>query len=204
MAGASGFNEVFFSDVRIKDSQRLGAIDDGWKVSMVTLMNERAGAGSAGRHSSDNAVAVMRLARHITGIGGGSALEDQSLREKLADWHIQAEGLRFTGMRMFTALSRGQTPGPDGSISKLVLASVEQDLFHQAVELQDQFGIISDPQLAAVDGSLQNGLLSVPGLRIAAGTDEILRNIIAERVLGLPGEPRIDKDIPFKNLPKGA
>jgi alkylation response protein AidB-like acyl-CoA dehydrogenase len=204
MSGASGFNEVFFSDVRIKDSQRVGPIDEGWKVSMVTLMNERAGGGGTGQHTVDNTLRLMRLAREIDGIDGGSALEDQALREKLADWYVQAEGLRLTGLRMLTALSRGETPGPEGSISKLVMSTIEQDLYHQAVEMQDQFGVIADPDTAFGQGLFQSGHLTVPGLRIAAGTDEILRNIIAERVLGLPTDIRVDKTVAFKDLPKSV
>jgi len=102
-----------------------------------------------------------------------------------------------------TALSRGQTPGPESSIGKVVAATLMQDLGNEALEMLDQFGIISDPALAPLKGAFHASVMSAPGLRIAGGTDEILRNIIAERVLGLPGDIRVDKDIPFKDAPTG-
>jgi hypothetical protein len=95
-----------------------------------------------------------------------------------------SEGLRFTGMRSLSALSQGKTPGPEQSISKLVYASMAQDIAATAVDLQDQFGMIRDEGVAAFHGAFQEAVLGSPGSRIAGGTDEILRNIIAERVLG--------------------
>ena len=200
MSGGSGFNEVFFTNVRVKDSQRLGAVNDGWKVSLVTLMNERlAVGGAAGAGWSQ----FMEAARNITGLDGRPALKDQALREKLADWYVQAEGLKHTRNRTMTALSRGQTPGPESSIGKVVAATQMQDLGNDALEMLDQYGIISDPALAPLKGAFHASVMSAPGLRIAGGTDEILRNIIAERVLGLPGDIRVDKDVAFKELPTG-
>jgi alkylation response protein AidB-like acyl-CoA dehydrogenase len=199
MSGGSNFNEVYFTDVRVPDSQRLGAIDDGWKVSLVTLMNERlAVGGGAGLDYST----IMKLARSLQ-TSTGSALSDQAFRQKLADWYVQSEGLKFTRFRTMTALSRGQTPGPESSIGKIIAAGQLQDLANSAVEMEDQFGIIDDPAMAPLAAAFQGGLLSSPGLRIAGGTDEILKNIIAERVLGLPGDIRVDKDVPFKDMPRG-
>ncbi|MCC7266973.1 MAG: acyl-CoA dehydrogenase family protein [Caulobacteraceae bacterium] len=198
-SGGSGFNEVYFTDVRVPDSQRLGEIDDGWRVSLVTLMNERlAVGGSSGAGWKE----LMEAARKIPA-ANGSALNDSALREKLADWYVQAEGLKHTRNRTMTALSRGQTPGPESSIGKVVAATQMQDLANTAVEMLDQYGILSDPELAELGGAFHGSLLSAPGLRIAGGTDEILRNIIAERVLGLPGDIRVDKDVPFKDMPTG-
>jgi alkylation response protein AidB-like acyl-CoA dehydrogenase len=200
MSGGSGFNEVFFTDVRVPDSQRLGAEGDGWKVSLVTLMNERLAVGGA---SGMGWSQFMEAARDIPGMDGQSALKDSALREKLADWYVQAEGLKHTRNRTMTALSRGQTPGPESSIGKIVSALQMQDLGNSAVEMLDQFGIINDPDIAVMHAGFHGSLMFAPGLRIAGGTDEILKNIIAERVLGLPGDIRVDKDVAFKDMPTG-
>ncbi len=200
MSGGSGFNEVFFTDVRVKDSQRLGAVGDGWKVSLVTLMNERLAVGGA---SGAGWAQFLEAARSIPSHDGGTALNDQALREKLADWYVQAEGLKHTRNRTMTALSRGQTPGPESSIGKIVSAVQMQELGNTAIEMLDQYGIISDPDLAPLHAGFHSSVMFAPGLRIAGGTDEILKNIIAERVLGLPGDIRVDKDVPFKDMPTG-
>ncbi len=199
MSGGRNFNEVYFTDVRVNDSQRLGPIGDGWKVSLVTLMNERLAVG--GGAGIDYAT-IMRLARDLR-TDRGAALADSAFREKLADWYVQSEGLKYTRFRTMTALSRGQTPGPESSIGKIIAANQLQDLTNAAVELEDQYGIIDDGALAPLSAAFQSGLLSSPGLRIAGGTDEILKNIIAERVLGLPGDIRVDKDVAFKDMPTG-
>jgi alkylation response protein AidB-like acyl-CoA dehydrogenase len=203
MSGARGFNEVFFTDVRVKDSQRLGALNDGWKVSIVTLMNERASVSGSGGSPGGGAMSALRLAQKITDEDGEPMAKDRAIREKIADWYVKSEGLRFTGLRSLTALSRGQTPGPEASVSKLVQAAGAQDIANDMMELQDQFGIIMDEELAAGNGQFQGMVMGAPGMRIAGGTDEILRNIIAERVLGMPGDIRVDKDMPFKDMPTG-
>jgi len=199
MSGASNFNEVYFTDLRIKDAQRVGAVGDGWRTSLVTLMNERlaiGGGGGAGHRT------VLKLAQEIQTLTG-MAVKDSALREKIADWFVQAEGLKYTRYRTMTALSRGQTPGPESSIGKVVSASLMQDMAATAMDLEDQFGIITDPETAPLAGAFQAALMNAPGLRIAGGTDEILRNIIAERVLGLPQDVRLDKDVAFKDIPTG-
>jgi alkylation response protein AidB-like acyl-CoA dehydrogenase len=198
MSGASGFNEVYFTDLRVKDSQRIGPVGDGWRVSIVTLMNERNAIGGGASYHRQ----VMNLAASVSTLAG-SGIKDAALREKVADWYVQAEGLRLTRLRTQTALSRGQTPGPEASIGKLVTAPLMQDVANTALELEDEFGIISDPAYAPLSAMFQATLMSAPGMRIAGGTDEIMRNIIAERVLGLPQDVRVDKDVAFKDIPSG-
>jgi alkylation response protein AidB-like acyl-CoA dehydrogenase len=200
MSGASNFNEVYFTDLKIKDSQRVGAVGEGWRVALVTLMNERLSVGGGG--SGSGHARVLKLARDISTLAG-PAIKDSGLREKIADWFVQAEGLKYTTFRTMTALSRGQTPGPESSIGKVVSASLMQDMANTALELEDQFGIINDPKLAPLSAAFQASLMAAPGMRIAGGTDEILRNIIAERVLGLPQDVRLDKDVAFKDIPTG-
>ena len=198
MSGGSGFNEVYFTDLRVKDAQRIGPVGDGWRVSIVTLMNERNAIGGGTSYHRQ----VMDLASSLATLAG-SGIKDAALREKIADWYVQAEGLKYTRLRTQTALSRGQTPGPEASIGKVVTAPLMQDVANTALELEDQFGIISDPAVAPLGAMFQSVLMSAPGMRIAGGTDEILRNIIAERVLGLPQDVRLDKDVAFKDIPRG-
>ena len=200
MSGASNFNEVYFTDLKIKDSQRVGGVGEGWRVALVTLMNERLSVGGGG--SGSGHARVLKLASDISTLTG-LGVKDNALREKIADWFVQAEGLKYTTFRTMTALSRGQTPGPESSIGKVVSASLMQDMANTAMELEDQFGIINDPEMAPLAAAFQSALMSAPGMRIAGGTDEILRNIIAERVLGLPQDVRLDKDVAFKDIPTG-
>jgi acyl-CoA dehydrogenase len=196
ISGTSAFSEVFFTDVRIPDSYRVGAVGNGWRVAITTLMNERSVTGGAGR--SLRAEDVLRLAQEVD-TETGKAIDDAGVRHRIADFYVRANGLKYTTYRTLTALSRGQTPGPESSIFKLVMAPLNQEIASFGMELQGQAGSLMDESYGC-----QLAYLATPGLRIAAGTDEILRNIIAERVLQLPGEPRVDKGIPFKDIPAGA
>jgi alkylation response protein AidB-like acyl-CoA dehydrogenase len=199
ISGASHFNEVFFSDVRIPDSQRLGAVGEGWKVSLTTLMNERHTIG--GRAGVD-VEEVLEFARQVE-LEDGPALQNAAVRDKLADWYVMSQGLKYSHFRTMTALSRGQTPGPESSIGKLVTAAKLQQMAAFAMDLMEQGGIMTDPQLVPMAALFQQTLMTSPSSRIAGGSDEIMRNIIAERVLGLPAEVRVDKDLPFNKLPTG-
>jgi len=123
----------------------------------------------------------------------------------MADWYVQESGLKYTIYRTLSALSRGDIPGPENSIGKLVGAKKTQDMASFAIDLMEQQGIIRDRQADDQFAALfQDAYMSIPGLRIAGGTDEIMANIIAERVLGLPQEPRMDKGIPFSEVPTGS
>ncbi len=199
ISGASDFNEVYFTNVRIPDSQRLGGVGDGWTVSLTTLMNERLAVGGA---PPPDAMDLFKLAASTQLEDGEPALADRAVREKVADWYVQAEGLRHIRSRALTALSRGEAPGPEASISKVVSAPKLQDISAYGMDLLDIGGSIIGDE-APADSAFQNGYLYAPGLRIAGGTDEILRNIIAERVLGLPGDIRVDRDKPFEDIPTG-
>jgi alkylation response protein AidB-like acyl-CoA dehydrogenase len=200
MSGGSNFNEVYFTDVRIPHAQMLGAEGQGWNVALVTLMNERLAVG--GSPGPDYAE-IMAFARETRGSDGGALLQDKAFRARLADWFVRAEGYKLGKFRTMTALSKGETPGPESSIGKIITANQLQDITNAAIEAQDHFGIISDGEIAPMEGVFQQSYMWAPGLRIAGGTDEILKNIIAERVLGLPGDVRVDKDVAFKDLPSG-
>lgn len=203
MAGSSEFNEVFFTDVRVKDSHRLGEVGDGWKVSLTTLMHERVAVG--GKPATAPGVKEMiELAKAID-TEEGNALEQSHVRQKIADVYIQDRGIALTRMRTISALSSGRTPGPESSISKVVVAKMMQDMGSFAADMAEGAGLIQGDQDALPHlAKLQQTYLYSAGLRIAGGTDEILRNIIAERVLGLPGDKRPDKNIPFNELHKVA
>ncbi len=200
ISGDANFNEVYFTDVRIPDSQRLGEVGQGWQVSITTLMNERASIGGGG--SAVGFDSVFKLAQQVT-IDDRPAIEDGAVRAKLASWYCQESGLKYTGYRSMTALSIGAVPGPENSIGKLVGAPKTQDMASFALDLLEMSGAVSDPQYAPEAGLFQAAYMGSPGLRIAGGTDEIMANIIAERVLGLPQEPRLDKGIPFSEVPTG-
>ena len=200
LTGDSDFNEVYFTDVRVSDSQRLGEVGQGWQVSLTTLMNERAAIG--GSFGQMDVSLAMSVAEEVE-IDGRPALEDAAVRARIANWYVQEAGLKFTGYRSLTALSRGALPGPENSIGKLVGAPKMQAMSSYLMDLLGASGAIADESLAAKAGIIQRAYMGAPGLRIAGGTDEIMANIIAERVLGLPQEHRLDKGIPFNEVPTG-
>jgi len=196
-SGHSGFNEVYFTNVRIPDAQRLGKVNDGWNVSLTTLMNERF---SIGARLATGVPEFFDFASSVKMADGTPAIDDKAVRENLATWAARANGLKYTAYRAISSLSRGERPGPENSIGKLVAAPMMQDIAMYALELQGQMGAVARDD-ASPAGKLYQMLYGAIGMRIAGGTDEVMRNIIAERVLGLPGDIRVDKDAPFNQIP---
>jgi alkylation response protein AidB-like acyl-CoA dehydrogenase len=197
ISGHSHFNEVFFSDVHIPDTARIAKVGEGWRVANSTLSSERYATGVAsGPHFED----IYRLVSEMQ-TPDGTSLSNPTVREKLADWYVRARGLKYTRFRILTALSRGEVPGPEASIGKLVSSAQLQQITAFGVDLLGMAGGIADCDLAPMKGWFQEAFLYAPASRIAGGTDEILRNIIAERVLGLPPDLRVDRGVPFKDLP---
>ncbi|MBS3929419.1 MAG: acyl-CoA dehydrogenase family protein [Sphingomonadales bacterium] len=191
MNGVAGFNEVFLDAVRIPDAQRLGAIGEGWKVAVTTLAHERYAVGGTSGPGWQDLLAYAKERQ----VGGDDFLSEGDFRASLADLYLMAEGLRHTRNRTITALARGNSPGPEMSINKVVGTRYMMDCATLALEVMGPFGLASDAGSAAAQ--FRNHFLTSPGSRIAGGTDEIMKNIIAERVLGLPPEVQPDRERPF-------
>jgi acyl-CoA dehydrogenase len=198
--GDSAFNEVYFDDVRIPDSQRLGEVGEGWRVSITTLMNERMAIGGG---IATGFPEIHQLVQNAQ-LNGRPAVQDPAVKSKLADWYVKAAGLRNNASRMISALSRGDLPGPENSMGKLVAGNMMQDIAKFALELQGPGGVLVDPEVAEGAARFQAMLLRSPAVRIEGGTDQILRNIIGERVLGLPEDLRADKGMPFNEIPTAS
>lgn len=195
--GQSQFNEVYFTNVRVPDAQRLGAVGNGWKVSLTTLMNERMSIG--GNVATGFPEMLEFCAQFQT--EHGPAIQDPAVRSRLAQWAVRASGLKYTSYRSISALSKGQTPGPENSIGKLVAGQMLQEIAMFALDLQGQGGVAVDADCTEAGGRFQAMLLRSPAVRIEGGTDEVLRNIIGERVLGLPPDMRADRGMPFNKVP---
>ena len=200
ISGVAHFNEIFLTDVRIPDSNRLGQVGDGWSVALTTLMNERFSTGSASRPDVEE---LFKLTREIE-IDGRPAIENSAIRQRVAEFYVEAQGIRNIQFRTLTALSKGQAPGPEASIAKYINANKYQRISTLGMDLQEMAGIITDTREVGDNILFQNGYMQSPGLRIAGGTDEIMLNIIAERVLSLPQDIRVDKKIAFNQLPTGS
>lgn len=200
ISGASHFNEVFLSDVRIPDSNRLGEVGDGWSVALTTLMNERF---STGHTTRPDVLELMKLTREIK-IDGQPAIKNKAIREQIADFYVRTQGIKNIQFRTLTALSKGQAPGPEASIAKYVNANKYQQISTLGMDLQGLAGLVTDTGVVGDNVMFQNGFMQSPGLRIAGGTDEIMLNIIAERVLSLPQEIRVDKELAFNQLPSSG
>lgn len=191
------FNEVYFSDAVIPDESRLGDVNAGWEAALLVLMNERMAITASvpnGFKEFLNYVSTAQLA-------GKPLREHPLVREKLATWYCWHAGVKASYYRLITALSQGGVPGAEGAIGKLIAGKMGQDIADFTLQLMGEYGSIHDSELSAAGGYFQNAVLYTPGIRLAGGTDEIMRNIIAEQVLGLPQEPRADKGMAFSEIP---
>jgi alkylation response protein AidB-like acyl-CoA dehydrogenase len=202
ITGEAEFNEVFLTDVRIPDTLRLGAVGDGWRVANTTLNVERVSIGKgAGREGGMVGVVATTWRQH-------PELQTPELQDRMVRLWVDAEATRITGNQLAQKLSSGQ-PGPEGSMMKLLFARIAQQLSGLEVELLGEDGLrYSDWTLVRPDDVDFTGrdagyrYLRAKGNSIEGGTSEIIRNIVAERVLGLPAEARNDKNRPWKELAK--
>jgi alkylation response protein AidB-like acyl-CoA dehydrogenase len=194
VSGDAEFCEVFFSDARIPDACRLGPVNAGWKVALTTLMNERVGVGG----ESVALPGVSDLLARATALGVDLA----PYRLRIAQLLAREQGLKHFRSRVLTRLSRGETPGVDSVMTKLVYANLLQDLTALMMDLEGTSALYPEGDRAAAQ-RVHHGYWWAAALRIAGGTDEILRTQLAERVLGLPGDLRVDKDTAFSAIPSG-
>ncbi len=185
MTGASGFNQVFFEDVKVPKANLVGEKNRGWEVAITTLMFERSGVGE-NRDLSDYARELARLAKK-TERDGRPAWEDSSVRQRLAQFAIEAAALKYTVMRQLTRRMRGQPPGPEGSTTKLSASELSLRMNSFAMELLGPYSQLTlNAPFAIDDGIWAVRMLGSRALTIAGGTSEIMRNIIGDRVLRLP------------------
>ncbi len=192
MSGGSSFNEVFLSGTRVPDSMRLGEVGSGWKVATATLSFERTSSGSGTRRKGGTFDDVLAVARSLGRTG------DPLVRQSLADLYVRSVLKAATAERVARAAAAGVSPGPGASIGKLLASDLLVRTGDVAAELLGS-RVTAD---AGPPGSFAwtEHLLGAPGYRLAGGTDQIQRNVMGERVLGLPPEPRVDKDVPWSQL----
>ena len=195
--GEADFNEVFLDGVHVPDTQRVGDVGAGWKVTLTGLMSERLAIGGVMPQGLWRTLAAELAA---TSFGSGSALADGRFRERLADLYLAAHGLWLLQCRALTALGRGREPGPESSGAKIVVAQALQAYTRLAIDLRGPRGVLAAAELGGDAALVERLWFGAEGMRIAGGTDEIVRNSIGERVLGLAPEPRPDKGVPFNQL----
>jgi alkylation response protein AidB-like acyl-CoA dehydrogenase len=195
ISGASEFNETFLTDVRIPDANRIGAVGEGWACCMTVLMGERLGSGA---HRS-RLEPLLDLAAETPDGRGGTMLDDRAVRQQLAEALADEQGERFFQARLRTMVSKGEDPGAMAAMVKLAFAARYQKTSGLGMELRGLDGIAPDPDDRATP-ELQYDYIYSTVMRIAGGADEVLKNQISERVLGMPGEVRMDKNVPFEAL----
>jgi alkylation response protein AidB-like acyl-CoA dehydrogenase len=203
ITGHAEFNEVYFTDVRIADSEMLGRAGDGWRVALTTLMNERVSIGGAiPRRGSGVITELIAAWRRRPG-----GLRDAATRDEVMKLWCRAEVLRLTNIRASVARRIGD-PGPEGSIAKVVSASLNKDVYAATINLMGAEGMLygdyamKRPRFSAVTESVQQAFLRSRANSIEGGTTEVMYNILGERVLGLPGDVRVDRDVAWSKVPR--
>ncbi|GGP09774.1 acyl-CoA dehydrogenase family protein [Nonomuraea glycinis] len=192
MSGRANFNEIFFDDVPIPDEHRVGEVNDGWSVAVTTLLHERlsisAGVGMGGQKDNPASVAALREVLDTS---------DPLVRDELVELHIRSRALALFNQRLAQETNAGVFPGARGSAAKLLLA----ELYLFQADLATR---LAGPASVVGGHPLGHALSLAPGMALGGGTNEIMRNIIGDRVLNLPPEPRVDKTVPFKDLKVGT
>jgi alkylation response protein AidB-like acyl-CoA dehydrogenase len=201
MTGEAEFNEVYFTDVRIPDAERLGEVGEGWRVSLTTLMNERVSIGGTVVPRGSGPIGeALRLWRQ-------RADHDLVLRDRLTRLWIEAEVNRLTNIRASQNRQKG-TPGPEGSTAKLAFAESNKRIYELCLDIMGPTGMLYGsyemirPDQANHSDTVQKAFLRARANSIEGGTSEIMRNILGERVLGLPGDVRVDRDRPWSEVPR--
>jgi alkylation response protein AidB-like acyl-CoA dehydrogenase len=205
LTGQAEFNEVYLTDVVVPAADRLGADGEGWRVAMTTLMNERVAIGRRVARRGEGAIAAA-VAEFRAAAASGHA--DASARDRLMRLWTRAEAARLTNVR--AAAQTGTEPGPEGSIAKLQMAELNKAIYELCVDLRGPGGMLVDdytetrPDRSAVREAMdvRKAFLRSLANSIEGGTSEVMRNILGERVLGLPGEPRTDRDRPWNEIPR--
>jgi alkylation response protein AidB-like acyl-CoA dehydrogenase len=208
ITGEAEFNEVYMTDARVPDAHRIGDVGEGWRAALTTLMNERTAIGGGGGGNAKRRGPIDEAIR----IWNNTPVEQRNPahKDQLMQLFCKSEALRLTNMRGAQAAKAGN-PGPEGSIAKLMLADFNKKVTEFSVELMGAEGMIDydftfrRPESLSVDGSdggVRHAFLRVRANSIEGGTSEIMRNILGEQVLGLPGEPRVDKDIAWSKVPR--
>ena len=198
MTGGASFNEVFFTDVHVPDSHRLGDVNQGWTVALTTLMNERASIG-AGGGGGQGLLSPRRLHQMLDHFG---LADDRVIRNELAQIYAQFQVAKWNNQRALDKIKAGGLPGPELSTAKLALTN-------NMKRFSEFMATVLGPRILADSGewgtyAWSKLLLGIPGMRVAGGTDEVMRNILAERVLGLPKDPGSDSTTPFRDLVVGT
>ena len=209
MTGEAEFNEVYLTDVRIPDANRIGGEGDGWRVALTTLMNERAAIGGSGGPAGRRGRGVIdELVKTWRSLPADA--RDRARRDRVMALWVRAETLRLTNMRA-GEMRRAGNPGAEGSVGKLASADLNKAVLEMCLELLGPAGLVGydysfrRPETLSVDGlagGVRHGFLRARANSIEGGTSEIMRNILGEQVLGLPGDIRVDKDVPWARVPR--